>query len=574
MKNFIHLSCALSLLLVGCTTDVALEVDNVDDISDVFYASAEQSATRTYVGDDGKLHWTENDRITVFKGNTLPLVYQHTGSTGADYDTFNNVTPSGGESVTGVDLTANYAVYPYSENTTVTAEGVINYTLPATQTYAVNSFGLGANVMVAVTEDKEDKYLAFKNIGGYFEFSLYGEGITVKNIVLSGNNGEKLAGDVAVTATYGGTPSVVFADDAMTSLTLDCGEGVALGADAEHATRFWFVVPAMTYTDGITLTIIDTRGRVMQKKTSNSITIGRSTVQPLSAFEVEAEPIPTNQIWYTSTDGKVVTPQYDTDFGAGISSNEYENGIGVITFDGEVSEIGASNFFGCSTLKTIIIPNKVWPIGARAFCKCSSLTSIILPEGGVYMYKEAFAECSSLESIIITKGTDHISQYAFDNCHSLKSVTIHDGLQSIELGAFMRCSSLESITIPNSVTSIRTDVFTDCSSLTSVTLSENISAINARMFWGCSSLESLTIPAGVTLIDDAFPYCSSLTTIYCKSATPPTLQDDDLEDDIFWGPFHSVKSLKKIYVPIGSGEEYKANERWSHHASLIEEYQF
>ena len=73
MKNFIHLFCALSLLLVGCTKDVALEVDKVDDISDVFYASAEQSATRTYVGDDGKLHWTENDRITVFKGNTLPL---------------------------------------------------------------------------------------------------------------------------------------------------------------------------------------------------------------------------------------------------------------------------------------------------------------------------------------------------------------------------------------------------------------------------------------------------------------------------------------------------------------------
>jgi len=94
------------------------------------------------------------------------------------------------------------------------------------------------------------------------------------------------------------------------------------------------------------------------------------------------------------------------------------------------------------------------------------------------------------------------------------------------------------------------------------------------MFWGCSSLESLTIPAGVTLIDDAFPYCSSLTTIYCKSATPPTLQDYDLEDDIFWGPLHDAKSLKKIYVPIGSVEEYKANEEWSHHASLIEEYQF
>ena len=282
MKKIINLLCVSLLLLVGCAENVTLEGTPV---SEPFFASVE-GATRTYADENGKLLWSANDQITVFKGTTYPLAYQFTGSTGDNYGGFNPVTTSLGEFETSNTLSANYAVYPYAENTTISNTGVIKYTIPATQTYAKNSFGKGANVMVAVTENKDDKYLAFKNVGGYFEFSLYGDDVTVKSIVFSGNNNEKLAGDVTITATHSGAPTIAFADDATTTLMLDCGSGVALGADAEHATKFWFVVPAMTYEKGITITITDTNGEVMEKSTSKSITIERSTVQPLATFEV------------------------------------------------------------------------------------------------------------------------------------------------------------------------------------------------------------------------------------------------------------------------------------------------
>lgn len=54
------------------------------------------------------------------------------------------------------------------------ANGKIILTLPAVQPYAENSFGLGANSMVAATENKSDMLLQFKNLCGYLVVKLYG----------------------------------------------------------------------------------------------------------------------------------------------------------------------------------------------------------------------------------------------------------------------------------------------------------------------------------------------------------------------------------------------------------------
>ena len=86
--------------------------------------------------------------------------------------------------------------------------------------------------------------------------------------------------------------------------------------------------------------------------------------------------IPTNEIWYTSTDGNVVTP-YATDvFGANIVSNTYSGGKGVIKFDGDVTTIGDSAFENCDSLISVIIPDSVTTIGEKAFAYCPNLTSI------------------------------------------------------------------------------------------------------------------------------------------------------------------------------------------------------
>ena len=397
MKNIFKSILASMLLMTSCATDTELEVAPTTQ-SNKFYASIEAPATRTYVDKDDKLLWNANDEITLFQGNAYPRQFRFMGETGKNYGEFEEINPPSGV-ISATPLEANYAIYPYAANTTISNQGQISYTIPAVQPYAKDSFGLGANTMVAVTKNTTDNFLAFKNLCGYFEFSLYGD-ITVKSIEFKGNYNEKLAGAVTITATNQDDPTFVFAADATETITLDCGDGVKLGVDAANATKFWFVVPATTYAEGITLTITDTEGKKMTKSTSKSITIERSTVQPLNAFEVETN-IPNNQIWYTSTDGNIVTPNKTNVFGATIKSNIYENGKGVITFDGDITVIGEEAFKEKTKLSSIILPNIITDIKKSAFYGCTNLSGdLILPNAVVNIGELAYANCTGYTGLL------------------------------------------------------------------------------------------------------------------------------------------------------------------------------
>ena len=86
--------------------------------------------------------------------------------------------------------------------------------------------------------------------------------------------------------------------------------------------------------------------------------------------------IPNNEIWYTSSDGNVVSPGNLSVLSVNIVSNTYENNKGVITFDGDITSIGNFAFEYCPGLVSITIPNSVTSIGESAFDSCRGLDSI------------------------------------------------------------------------------------------------------------------------------------------------------------------------------------------------------
>lgn len=258
--------------------------------------------------------------------------------------------------------------------------------------------------------------------------------------------------------------------------------------------------------------------------------------------ELTGEPA-NNEIWYTTTDGNILTPNDINVFGANLVSNTYENGKGVIKFDGEVSKIGSNAFESCSRLKEIIIPNSVTSIGSEAFTSCNKLTKIDIPNKVTLIGSMAFEHCYALTNVTLGNSIKSIGNYAFESCSKLTNITIPNSVTSIGNHAFRYCSGLTTITIPNSVTSIGDYAFHNCSGLTTITIAESVTSIGAS----------------------AFKECSKLTSVYCKAITPPAGSGN---------MFNSNAANRIIYVPSEVVGAYKVAPHWVDYASAIEGYDF
>ena len=371
-KTFIWLVASLLFTMVGCVEGLH-EPDMAETSSEQLpnlTAGFAEEETKTYVESDKYLRWHEDDRLTAFYGNTRNRQYKFNGATGDNNGSFSHV-PSG-DLETGNAFDRIYAVYPYDETTTITDEDLISLTLPAVQIYAENSFGRGANTMLAVTKNVEDTFLGFKNVGGYLKLKLYNaDGATIKSIEVKGNSEEKIAGAATATISFGEAPQLTMADDATTTITIDCGDGVALGTSEDAVTEFWVVIPETTFEGGITITATDSKGVIFEKSTTKAVVIERNAIQPMAALEAEFAPAgpANNEIWYTAW---YKVERYNNVFGANIVSHEWDRitGKGIITFDGEVTSIGRYAFEDCTELTSITIPDSVTSIGEFAFEYC------------------------------------------------------------------------------------------------------------------------------------------------------------------------------------------------------------
>ena len=278
---------ALLSVLVSCTkedNEMLTAVDATEDIT--FYAEIADSHSRTYVEDDKYLRWHAGDELSIFRGSAYNYQYRFNGEDGSNSGSFSKVVANADDFYTGNMLAANYAVYPYNRTTTIDEDGAITLSLPATQNYLENSFGKGANTMIAVTQNLDDHFLSFKNICGFLKLKLYGDNITVKSVLVTGNNGEKIAGKATVTVPYAEKPTITMEASATTSVSVDCGDGILLSNSASEPTIFWIALPPTNFSKGITIKITDIEGKSFVKSTSNTVQITANTPQPMAALNV------------------------------------------------------------------------------------------------------------------------------------------------------------------------------------------------------------------------------------------------------------------------------------------------
>lgn len=272
-RTLLCVAAGIAVLLSGCS----LQKEEGHSLAgyEEYYATFEDIASRTVADEDGSVLWMKNDQITIFENSTVGHAFEYKGRNGAHSGSFSLV--SSGEYGAGEEIDGYYAVYPHSEENTLESTGELILTFPCEQMYEEDSFGQGANLAVAASDNN---HFSFKNVGGYLSFVLYGENVSVSSITLRGNNGEKIAGDMSVTIEKGSTPEFSFLtgkwNTTYTEITLVCDPAVQLGETSADGTAFWFVVPPVTFEGGLTFVVQDDQGNAFTKTSTKARTITRS----------------------------------------------------------------------------------------------------------------------------------------------------------------------------------------------------------------------------------------------------------------------------------------------------------
>ena len=269
-------------VLAGCRT--AGDIDEIVAPHGFEFSATTEQDSKTAL-DGTKILWMAGDEISIFQGSAKGSKFvlakgENTPNgtfsiaAGETFDFFGSTDPD----ATDPDY---IALYPYDTAATIDGETVIA-TLPAAQTYAENSFGNGAYPMIARSASRA---LAFKNVCGGIELPLKDDNgkIVVKSVKISGNNGEKIAGEARIET--GDVPTVIVAETGSESVTLDCGEGVALDAAAKS---FILALPPTEFANGITIEVATANG-VFTKTTANAVSIVRSGIRKMAELQVEEQ---------------------------------------------------------------------------------------------------------------------------------------------------------------------------------------------------------------------------------------------------------------------------------------------
>ena len=221
--------------------------------------------------------------------------------------------------------------------------------------------------------------------------------------------------------------------------------------------------------------------------------------------------IPNNEIWYTSTDGNIIEPEIIT--GNALISNTYENGVGRLVYEGEVTKLPDYMFAGISTLSSITLPSSLTTIGNGAFNSCKGLIFIEIPDSVTDLGVGTFKYCTSLKSIKLSNSLTVIRGYCFDYCEKLNNVIIPDSVTTIDLKTFTYCFGLKSIKLSNSLTTIGEAAFEMCG-LKSIEIPNSVTTIGVHAFEYCGGLKSIEIPNSVTSLGKgAFKLCDNLNSV-------------------------------------------------------------
>lgn len=535
---------------VSCISEIAEPVqemvkdENLELKELVFSASFEgresDDDTRTALVNGREVYWLPGDQISI-RGVEDPFTCTAAGPT--------PVTDFVGKAP---EADKYYALYPASQVVHWDDFPYANIIIPGVQQAIKGSFANKLNTAVACA-DTDDMAFSFKNVLGYVKFTVPESLTDLVEVEIEAIGGEKLAGWCVVDCTL---------DKPYAKVSSQSSSYVRLQSESPMAPGSYYMamIPG-TYSAGLRFSFKNSAGQRAVKNISSKVTLSAGQIRNIGVAEglifkedmSEAVP-PDDEIWYLTSDDKAIKPSWNDAslikdlFGAELVSNTYEDGKGVLKFNGPVTIVGEdafiNNYSQLSTLIGVSLPDSITEIGETAFW-CGKITKIRIPKNVTRIDRYAFRNCDIRELVIPEKVT-FIGEYAFANNPNLTKVTnlseelieldkqpfgqmyadsklagfegklvSSDGRCLINNNKLIACapSGLTEYTIPETVTEIGDYVFMWNDHLHKIGIPSNVRKIGKESFAWSDVLLEVTVPATVEEVGyGAFQLCSVLKT--------------------------------------------------------------
>lgn len=254
-----------------------------------------------------------------------------------------------------------------------------------------------------------------------------------------------------------------------------------------------------------------------------------------------------------------------------------------------ISTIGNSVFYGCASLKKIVLPSTITRIGESAFSGCTSLEdinfqdlvnldtiqssafyncdslktldlsmleSLSWPSSSLagYGYSSIFSGCDSLETVILPEQVEILPPSLFSGCKSLKNIVMSSNLREMGSNIFSNTGFTElDLSGYEKLVSIPDSAFRECENLESIKLPGKLQKIGRSAFYECILLKEITLPSSVVFLgESAFRDCKALTKADFSNAEFSILGeyiDNNGESQINGCVFYGCETLNEVLLP-------------------------
>ena len=530
MKKSLIIMAFAALFAVGC--QISDIVPGIERKLKTFTGTIVDEGTRTALVADGDVYhvtWTLGDRIMINDE------YEFTATVGDVTTTCFAQDTSGGRPIE--HPTGPYkAIYPYT----------ITRGMPAVQNYAGNNIE-----RLPMYAESNDENLSFKNMVGILKLNIKtgDAGIVVKKIVITAD--QPMSGEYTV-ENYAAVIS-----SGTSGVSLNCGEGVAIGADP---VPFFVTVPANTYT-GMTIKVFSTDGKAasVKMKSGASVKVERSKYYE-AEFQLNGftalDGVGGTALLPSGTDFNTIIKQLALEDDLATYSTVDETLVTRIVFNTLCTDTDGLRIDDLSSDKPVYL---VYDKTTGVVTVNSPAAELFLPEDASYMFA-SFGSLTGIDNLkcINTENVENMTRmfyYVNNKNRKLTEVDLsHFNTSNVTtmLSMFNGCNGLKSLNLSSFSTENVVDMsymFQYCRSLPSLDLSnfntDNVTTF-AYMFSNCSGLESIKLTSFNT--ENALDMQYFLNG--CTNLKAADLSSFNTENCMkFLNFFCNCKSIKDIKIP-------------------------